>query len=243
MSKIKIIHLLIPLALFLMQTASAMEVKISRLSGEVQVRRGLDETWQPVSLGIFIKEVDTILTGEKGEVVLDLGNGVTFTLGPNSILDVSDLRKITERQLFLYLVKEKVNRVEKHQQKTELRLGKVSVVHGANLDTAGTTPVVTPESWTPVVNGALALFRQDYYPNAIIKFHKILDSGLPEQRRCEVFFYLGRAFEAMSRPGQAIEAYRAALDDSSEKNAEWTKPSREAVERLKQQQRAAIDDH
>ena len=91
MSKIKIIHLLIPLlALFLMQTASAMEVKIAHLSGEVQVRRGLDETWQPVSLGIFIKEVDTILTGEKGEVVLDLGNGATFTLGPNSILDVSD---------------------------------------------------------------------------------------------------------------------------------------------------------
>ncbi len=235
MYKIKFTFVLIFLAsLSLVQSSPAVEAQIVRMSGEVLVRRGVEETWRPVSLGIFIKDIDTILTGEKGEVVLNLAEGTTFVLGPNSILDISDLQQISERQLFLYLIKEKVNRVEKHTRKTELRLGKVSVVHGEKRDVSTASPAISPASWTPVINGALALYRQEYYPNAVIKLNKILDAGLPEERGCEVHFYLGRSFEAVHNPGQAIDAYQTVVDQCKEdENAAWTEPAREAIVRLK----------
>ncbi len=236
MFKIRLFYLLTFLAVLpLVQNGRAMEAEIVRISGEVTVRRGVEESWQPLSLGILIKDVDTILTGEKGEVVLELEDGQTFTLGPNSILDIADLRRITERQLFLYLVKEKMSRVEKHNQKTELRLGKVSVVHGENRDTAAVDSSYLPaESWTPVINGALALYRQEYYRNAIIKLNKILDGGLPEERQCEVYSYLGRSFEAINKPGQAIDAYQIVVNDCGEEHTAWIESARESIDRLEQ---------
>ncbi|MBN2367253.1 MAG: hypothetical protein JXL67_13875 [Calditrichaeota bacterium] len=215
------------------QDRQAIQVKIDQISGEVLVRRGIEEFWQPVSLGILIKDVDTILTGENGKVILKLEDGTLFTLGPNSILDIADLRKITERQLFLFLVKGKVNRLEKRPQKTELRLGKVSVVHGDNRDIIDNDSLVALESWGPVINGALALYHHQYYTNTILKLNKILDTGLPQQKSCEAYFYLGRSFEAINKPGQAIDAYQIVVNNCAEENTEWKKSAAEAIEILK----------
>jgi hypothetical protein len=234
MHMIKLYYWLTTLAIFiLVQTNRADEVKIAKVSGEVRVRRGVETTWHPVSVGIFIKDVDTILTGEKGKVVLELENGNTFVLSSNSILDVADLRKITDRQLFLYLVKSKVNQLEKHPEKTELRLGKVSVVHGENRDTTAIDQISVPaESWTPIINGALALYQQQYYPNAIMKLNKILDAGLPRERWCEAYFYLGHSFEAINKPGQAIDAYQIVVDECADSNPERAGSARASIERL-----------
>jgi hypothetical protein len=42
---------------------AAPAVKIISLSGEVKVRRGVEETWHHAAAGMRLEEIDTILTG------------------------------------------------------------------------------------------------------------------------------------------------------------------------------------
>ena len=85
----------------------AGQSKVIKMRGEVKVRKGLNEDWDRAVIGMLLRDVDTILTLESAEVVLLLESGDTFTLGSNAVVDIGDLRKISERQLFLFLVSKK----------------------------------------------------------------------------------------------------------------------------------------
>jgi len=213
MGKNKLIGLLLIFGLGAAPWARAQQsVRILSLRGEVKVRRGLEETWHAARAGMLLRELDTILTGETGEVELQITGDTTFRLGSNAILDVSDLRKITERELFLYLMSQKVRDMETPTRKAPLQQESVSVVRGEK-KTPGETPAVSEAQrrrWRLEANGALALYSQDLFPNAILKYYRILEkySKIPD---CgEIHFYLGRAFEKIDEPGRALEAYRAA---------------------------------
>jgi hypothetical protein len=222
----------------LVQTSLSMEVKIVKMSGEAKIRHGVDELWQPASLGIFLKDIDSILTGEKGEVILQVEEGRQFHLGPNSLLDIADLREISEQELFLYLMKSKLGKVEKRNGKTPLRIGNVSVVHGTYQDTAQQELLLpSPESEEQLKNGIRALFTQHYYPNTILKINKtIQDQNIPDQ--CgELHYYLGSSFEKLDKPGQAIDAFEKAIQQSKSNNcnsSEWSEKAENSLLRLKQ---------
>ena len=230
--------ILILSALVFVQSALSMEVKIVKISGEVKIRHGVDEFWQPASLGIFLKDIDSILTGEKGEVILRVKEGRQFHLGPNSLLDIDDLQEISEQELFLYLMKSKLGQVEKRNGKTPLRIGNVSVVHGTYQDTAQQELLQpSPESEEQLKNGIRALYNQQYYPNTIIKINKTIEEqNIPDQ--CgELHYYLGSSFEKLDKPGQAIDAYEKAVQQSKSNNcsvSEWSEKAENSLLRLKQ---------
>ncbi len=215
--------------------------KIIRLSGEVKIRRGLEENWQPASIGLLLEDIDTILTGADGFVVLQTSGEANFELGKNSMLDISDLRKITEKELFLYLMSKKVQKIEPREGNTKLRIGNVSVVHGeSKAESARAADIeLTLEKSIQEKNGAKALYNQQLYPNSIIKFHKILDRYNAAKNTGEVYLYLGRSFEAINHHGQAIDAYQCVIDqyqipDGSNSDAQkWLIEAQQAIDRLK----------
>jgi len=220
------------------QTVLSMEVKIIKISGEVKIRHGVEEFWQPASLGIFLKDIDSILTGERGEVTLQINEARQFNLGPNTLLDIADLREISEQELFLYLMKSKLGKVEKRNGKTPLRIGNVSVVHGAYQDTTQQELTqLSPKSEEQLKNGIRALYTQHYYPNTILKINKTIeDQNIPDQ--CgELHYYLGSSFEKLDKPGQAIDAFEKAVQQDKSGNCtgnEWSEKSENSLLRLKQ---------
>ncbi len=215
--------------------------KIIKFSGEVKVRRGVEESWQPVSIGILLEYIDTILTGTNGTVVVQTSEGINFELGNNSILDISDLRKISEKELFLYLMSQKVQNIEPCEGKTKLRIGNVSVVHGESKVESenASRGELQPEFLVQETNGARALYDQKFYPNAIIKFYKIIDKYNSFQNKGEINLYLGRSFEALNHPGQAIDAYQSVIDyyqgqDHISADAQkWINEAQQAIDRFK----------
>lgn len=220
--------------------SAATAVKILSFSGEVKVRYGVEETWHPAAAGMMLKEIDTILTGEASTVVLETAEGSTFRLGSYAILDIADLRKITEREMFLYLMSQKVNQIPARDEKTRLRIGNVSVVHGeSKAGSSNRAAEDDSQDWLQEINGARALYDQRYYPNTIVKLHKILIK-YPIISDCgAIHFYLGRAFEALNKSGQANDAYQAALERIEIGNCENAESkqradeARKALERLK----------
>lgn len=222
---------------FISQNAIAMDARVIKMSGEVKVRRGVEEFWQPASLGVFLKNIDTILTGENGEVLLEIQGGYHFHLGPNSILDIADMRKISEQELFLYLMREKVSKVEKRTQKTPIRIGNVSVVHGSYQDTVKEEiSGISDELRERVKNGIRALFTQEFYPNTILKIHDMINNYHPSDDCGELHYYLGSSFEALNKPGQAMESYEAAIEISKASgcsSSKWVLEANQGIDRLK----------
>jgi tetratricopeptide (TPR) repeat protein len=217
--------------------AIAEVVEIFQIKGEVKVRQGVEEFWQPAVLGQFIKDVDTILTGEKGEVVLKLADGTKFILGPNAILDIADLRTITDKELFIFLTREKLNKVDRNKEKTPLRIGNVSVVHGASRDSQEVLPLpADPFLITRIKNGIRALYNQEYYPNAIIKLKKIANNDDFNDECGEFEYYLGSSFEALNNLGQAIDTYNLLIEKNKEincNNSPWVQQAKIKLQKLK----------
>jgi tetratricopeptide (TPR) repeat protein len=224
-------------AIFAEFAPAATAVKIISLSGDVKIRRGVEENWQHAAAGMWLEEIDTILAGEAANVTLELRDGAIFRLGSFAILDIADLRKMTERELFLYLMSQKVHQIPTRQEKTRLHIGNVSVVHGESKARAAQGKATKDEQQSGVqeTNGAIALYDQHYYPNAIVKLHKVL-AKYPDSKDCgERYYYLGKAFEALNNPGQAVEAYKISLEQlcdhpDSKQRAEEV---RQAIARLK----------
>jgi hypothetical protein len=236
--KVKSIHLILfGILVFNICTTWADEVKILSMKGEVKVRRGVEEFWQPAILGQFLENIDTILTGEKGEVILKLADGTEFCLGPNAIIDISDLRKISDRELFLFLTREKLNNVERRSEPTPLRIGNVSVIHGASRDTQKTSPTKLDDSaMEKTKNGIRALYQQDYHPNVIMKVKKVSQSELFKDNCGEFHYYLGSSLETLEKTGQATEVYHDVV--TKHKNSEcsrssWIEQAKLGLERLK----------
>jgi hypothetical protein len=198
---------------FVLPLFSESMVRIVAVRGEVRVRRSLEETWSPAGAGTMLKPLDTVFSGEASEAVLLLEDGTRFTLGGNAVLDVSDLRRITERQMFLFLMSQKVERLSATDSSSAIRIVNVSVVRGSQKQ-ASTEPAPLSDvrGWTREKNGAKALLDADYCTNAVVKFYKILQRHPDLKDGGEIHWCLGRAFEALKETGRAADAYRTALD-------------------------------
>jgi len=217
-------------------------VKVKSLRGEVRVRRGLEEAWHPAGVGMILEDIDTILTGEVSEVVLVLVEGNLFTLGSNSIIDIGDLRKITERELFLYLMSQKLKRIEKREEKSKLRIENISVVRAERKghEIKDDQEKLRSDMWRREINGARALYAQRYYPNTVVKLYKVLEKYSSMDDCGEIHFYIGKSFEALSETGRAIDAYQQVLERTKESSCDslmvkkYFEASAEAILRLKQ---------
>lgn len=230
--------LIIGFLVFIFSSLFGLEsVKLYSVKGEVKVRSGLEETFHPASTGMVLRPIDTILTLE-GEAVIILDDGIRFHLGSNTLLDIGDLREITKREIFLFLMSEKVNQLPHKSGDSKLQIGNVSVVHGASKKTrelSGDSAQV--KNWIRVLNGAKTLYRHGFYTNTVMKIHKSFEAYSQLGSNGETYFYLGKSFEKLNEPGHAIDAYQTALGkiDSLEVPY-WAAPARDSIQRLKASQ-------
>jgi hypothetical protein len=236
MKNVKMIFMIIIVAV----TTIHADVKIVQSQGKVLVRYGLEESWQEAKIGTILKNIDTILSAENGYVVLELEDGMRFDLGANAILDIADIRQIQERELFMYLMSQKIDKLEPADENKKIRVGNVSIVHGQAKKGQKTEDLnADKEDWYPFeVNGAMALYNNQYYPNTIIKFIKIQNKYGAERDLGKIDYFIGKSFEKLDDSDQARDAYQRALDEVKKVDApdqKWVDDAREALRRLNQQ--------
>ena len=214
--------------------------KIIRIKGDIKVRIGLEEEWQKGQIGMILRDLDTIFSGENSQVILLNHEGQKFSLEANSIIDISDLRKIQERELFLFLMSQKVDNIESPDKDTKIRIGNVSVVHGSSQEqlSASAAQLDAPDWYTLEINGANALYDHAYYPNAIIKLTRVKNRFGEKKDMGMADFYIARSFAAMDNDGQAIDSYRSALHIYSQNtkdartDPDWVLEARKSLARL-----------
>jgi tetratricopeptide (TPR) repeat protein len=209
------------------------------MKGDVFVRLGLEENFQKVQNNQILNEFDTILTGETGEAVLKIDDKIFLNIKNRTVIDIIDLRKIQENELFLFIMSQKINKLEpvEHQK---IEVGNVSIIHGDKKEENEMHKKDLKDDWYQLeMNGAQVLYDYGYYANAIIKFYKIENKYEDKFNDGECQYRLAKSFEAENYKSQAIEAYQKALDifkkctDDSRK-PEWLDDARHSLKKLKE---------
>lgn len=226
---------------YLFGIAASVEVTIIDVKGDVKIRYGVEEEWQPAKTGMILRDIDTILSGVGGQAKLKLNDSGIFELGGNSYLDIVDLKNIDKHELFLFLMSKKIQRIKKPDTNDRIRISNVSVVHGNSKISSKHDSLENKSSdWSEQeTNGAISLYIQKFYPNTIVKLKKMISKYPVLNNQGKIFYYLGKSFDALDMKGQARESFQAVVqfyqDQDNLTNDEKTKLA-EAREVLNTQQ-------
>lgn len=200
----------------LLSPARAGDFVIQKATGDVSVRHGVTEQWTKAAVGDVLKPDDTMKTGKRGSAVLvgQVPDGTTaasrrITLPQEVIVDLSDIRDLSQEELMLKLTMEKV-RASSYQWKSDaLRIPNAAVVHGANGADAGTLQENDPGIGLLQWNGAKVLYSNGYYSTCVLKSMEIFRLYPSVGTTFENRMLVADALEKAALRGEALSEYGA----------------------------------
>ena len=194
--------------------ATAGEIVVQKISGDVSVRHGVTETWTHVSPGDVLRPHDTMKTGKRGGAALVTdaadrpGARKTITLPEEVIVDLSDIRELTQEELMLKLTMEKVRASSYEWKNEDLHIPNAAAVHGADRSPSS---LKEGDVLTGVfqLNGARVLFENGYFATCALKGMEVfrrypsLTTGFSNR------LLVAEALEKADIRGEAISEYGA----------------------------------
>jgi hypothetical protein len=195
----------------------ASDIIVQKVRGEVAVRQGVTEVWSRVATGDVLKPDDTMKTGEKGSAVILVpdaaGNGAAkrIALPPQVIVDMSDIRQLSQEELMLKLAMEKVRSSSYHWKADELNIPNAAVVHGT--DRGGGETLIENDIRIGILqmNGTRVLFENGYYPTCALKAMEVFRLYPALGERFENRLLVAEALERAELKGEALHEYGGIL--------------------------------
>jgi hypothetical protein len=185
---------------------------VQKSEGDVKVRQGVTEVWNKVVAGDVLRPHDTMRTGPNGSAVLLVSmdtDGATkrIALPAQVIVDMSDIRNLTQEELMLKITMEKVRASSYEWKNDGLNLPNAAVVHGE--DRAPGAPAAENDRQVGqlLLNGARVLFDNGFYATTVLRSMEVFRmypalSGMFDHR-----FLLAQAMERANLRGEAMAEY------------------------------------
>jgi hypothetical protein len=201
--------------LFSALQARGGDVVVRKVQGEVTVRHGVTETWTAVAAGDVLRPDDTMRTGKKGgAVILTPAPGAkggaqkTIAVPAEVVVDISDIRELSQEELMLKLTMEKVRASSYQWKNDELHIPNSGAVHGADR---------TPDTAVPAdlsmgvfqMNGARLLFNNGFYATCALKGMEIFRQYPALGAGFDNHFLVAQALEKANLKGEALTEYGA----------------------------------
>jgi hypothetical protein len=197
-------------------SGQAQDIVVQRLQGDVVVRHGVTETWTHVAVGDVLRPDDTMKTGKKGSAVLSTpvtttGGIKRIALPPEVIVDLSDVRELTQEELMLKLTMEKVRASSYQWKNDELHIPNASVVHGENR--SASAPLTDNDLQSGILqwNGARVLFDNGFYSTCALKAMELFRLYPVVGAKVENHMMAAEALEKANLRGEALSEYTGML--------------------------------
>jgi hypothetical protein len=193
---------------------AAESIIIQHADGEVSVRHGVAEVWNKVVPGDVLRPNDTMRTGKGGNVVLLVQWGTAATskkmsLPPHVIVDMSDIRDLTQEELMLKLTMEKV-RGSSYQWKNDgMVIPDAAVVHGANNATAAPLSENDIQTGRLQLNGVRVLYENGFFASCVLRAMEVFRLYPALGSSFEHRLMLAEAMEKANLRGEALSEYGA----------------------------------
>jgi hypothetical protein len=193
--------------------ATAGEIIVQKMQGDVSIRHGVTEVWVKVAPGDVLRPDDTMKTGKKGSAVIVLpspaGTARTFMLPGDVIVDISDIRDLSQEELMLKLTMEKVRASSYQWKSDDLQIPSAAVVHGADKASHQVMSESDPATGVLQINGAHVLFENGFFATCALKGMEIFRLYPPLGRQFRSRMMVAEALEKANLRGEAVNEYGA----------------------------------
>ncbi|HXX62479.1 MAG TPA: hypothetical protein VEO56_01670 [Bacteroidota bacterium] len=206
--------ILVAVALCLTANAWAGQIVIEKISGDVSVRHGVTEVWTQVAPGDILRPDDTMKTGKKGHAILVATSGADASgaqkridLPGDVIVDMSDIRDLSQEELMLKLTMEKVRASSYQWKQDDLRIPNAPVIHGED---KGSAPALQANSITTGVmelNGARVLFNNGFFATCALKGMEVFREFPPLAGEFHNRLLVAESLEKANLRGEALSEY------------------------------------
>ena len=190
----------------------AGDIIVQNVRGDVRVRHGVGEEWKTVSVGDVLKRDDTMMTGKKSSAVLafqgsDAVRTKSITLPGEVIVDISDIRELSQEELMLKLTMEKVRSTSYEWKNKELNIPNAAVTHGE--DRAATPSMLEGDIHAGILqlNGTRVLYDNGFFPTSALRTMDVLRRYPSLADRFESRIMIAQALEKANLRGEALNAY------------------------------------
>ncbi|MEO8168740.1 MAG: hypothetical protein ABI623_10860, partial [bacterium] len=104
-------------------------ISLQKIQGDVSVRPGVTETWIKAKTGDVLKADATVRTGSASYALIVLSSSSKkISLPPDVMVDISDIRDLTQEELMLKLTMEKVRSSSYEWKNKEMNMPNTTVV-------------------------------------------------------------------------------------------------------------------
>jgi hypothetical protein len=200
--------------LFLAVRGVAGEIVVQKMQGEVSVRHGVTETWTKVAAGDLLRPDDTMKTGKKGSAVIVVpastagaAAGRTVVLPGDVIVDMSDIRDLSQEELMLKLTMEKVRASSYQWKSDDLRIPSAAVVHGADRRSSAVLSESDPATGVLELNGAHVLYENGFFATCALKGMEVFRLYPPLGKDFRNRMMVAEALEKAKLRGEAVNEY------------------------------------
>ncbi len=206
-----------PAMLLAAATLRGGEITLQKVQGDVQVRQGISEAWHQVAAGDVLKPDDTIRTGLKGTAIILVPlaplpqSPKRIALPPDVMMDLSDVRELSQEELMLKLAMEKVRSSSYQPPGDGLKVPNASVVHGANRN--GHAELTENDLAVGILqlNGTHVLFENGFYSTCALKAMEVFRLFPSLGERFAERLLVAEALERAHLRGEALSEYGAML--------------------------------
>ena len=201
----KIIVLLI--VFLLTAVAASADIKVTAIKGIAQVRHGVNEQWTSVSVGDILKPEDSMRSGKKSSITIMIDGKNRLIIPESAIIDISDLRRLTQEEFLLMLTMERVRSVPPQNHHDDFIFPHTTTLHGEHREMTATPLSSNPEMGLMQLSGARVLYKHGFYATCILKTKQVFRLNPSLQKNVDIRFIIANAFEKMKLVRDALSEY------------------------------------
>jgi len=183
----------------------AADFVVKAVKGTVEVRRGVMEDWKKVKVGDLLKPEDSMRTGRGSTVTIE-ADKKKLTVPEMTILDISDVRQLSQEDFLLKLAMENILAVPP-REKDELAIPSATVLHGNDKGKTEQAVFLDENVGEMELKGARVLFDNTYYATAVLKSKETLRTHPDLKSNLDARLLIATAFEKMKLTKEAITEY------------------------------------
>jgi len=183
------------------------DFKVVSLKGTVLVRHGVQEQWKPVSAGDVLKPEDSIELNKKSSAIILVDGRKKITLPASVIIDLSDLRYLTQEELLLMLAMEQIRSVPAKDNRYDIEIPRTTTIHGSSKEESPALRPNDAETGLMQLNGTKVLFDHDFYATCVLKSKELFRLYPDLKNRTDERIMVAGALEKMNLNSEALSEY------------------------------------
>jgi hypothetical protein len=183
----------------------AAGIVVQNIQGDVTVRYGVTESWSTLKAGTELGPEATIRTGERSTAQLRADDKM-IRLPAAVIVDLVDIRDLSQEELLLKLTMEKVRQSPERRRGGGPELPNAAVTHGTDAGRGAELQENDSLTGHQLLKGAQVLFDNGYFSTCVLKTMDVV-RRYPSLNTFSTGWLTAESLERAGLQGEALRAF------------------------------------